>query len=157
MGRRRRSREIALQVLYQIDVTEIAPDEGISLYYEFLTAEETETPEVKAPGAVRPFAETLVRGVSLHRAELDRLIVAASEHWRLERMSVVDRNVLRIALYEMLHCPDIPPKVSINEAIELGKTFGSEDSGGFINGILDHILLDLHRKGLIRPHPSETT
>ena len=73
------------------------------------------------------------------------MIVAASENWRLERMSIIDRNVLRIALFEMLYCPEIPPKVSINEAIDLGKTFGSPDSGAFINGILDHLLREVNR------------
>ena len=153
MGLRRRSREMALQVLYEIDAAQVAPEEAMTLYYELLESEETDDPEIRAPVAGRPFAESLVQGVSSFRSELDEIIVSASEHWRLERMSIVDRNILRIALYEMLHCADIPPKVSINEAIELGKTFGSKDSGGFINGVLDHILLDLRRKGLVA-HPS---
>ncbi len=135
MGSRRRSREIALQVLYQMDMTGAAPQEAIAAYYNsFDTA-----------ASVKEFFEKLVLGVSLHREEIDRLIVAASQHWRLERMPVVDRNVLRIAVYEMLHCGDIPPKVSINEAIDLGKTYGSEESGAFINGILDHVLPELQR------------
>ncbi|MHC1744261.1 MAG: transcription antitermination factor NusB [Syntrophobacteraceae bacterium] len=135
MGSRRRSREIALQVLYQMDMTGADPQEAIAAYYN----------SFDAPVSVREFFEKLVLGVSLHREEIDRLIVAASQHWRLERMPVVDRNILRIAVYEMLHCGDIPPKVSINEAIDLGKTYGSEESGSFINGILDHVLPELHR------------
>jgi N utilization substance protein B len=149
MGRRRRSREIALQMLYEIDATEATPDDGISLYHELLTDDETGMSGKRPSAAVLAFAEELVRGVSMHRPELDEMIVSASEHWRLERMSLVDRNILRIALFEMLHYSDIPPKVSINEAIELGKTFGSEDSRKFINGILDHLLLDLEKRGLI--------
>jgi len=136
MGVRRRSREIALQVLYQMDMTHAPPGEAIAVYFE----------NFEVPVQVRPFAEHLVQGVFTHRLDIDQLIGSASEHWRLERMSIVDRNVLRIALYEMLHCSDIPPKVSINEAIDLGKTFGSEDSSAFINGVLDHILLELNRK-----------
>jgi transcription antitermination protein NusB len=138
MGQRRRSREIALQILYRIDMTECPPDEAIALHYELITPGTDH--EVQASLLVRPFAEHLVRGVYLHQAEIDQIIVSASDHWRLDRMSLVDRNILRIALFEMLYCPDVPPKVSINEAIDIGKKFGSEDSGAFINGVLDHIM-----------------
>ncbi len=150
IGRRRRSREIALQILYEMEVTKAPPDEAIKQYYELYTDEESEDEDLKfdIPMSVRPFAEQLVYGVELHHAEIDKLIGSASQHWRIERMSIVDRNILRIALYEMLHCPDIPPKVSINEAVDLGKTFGSGDSGGFINGILDHLLADLQSQDL---------
>lgn len=130
MGPRRLSREVALKILYQIDMTGGAPADVLPLFYEHFDI----------PGAVRPFAERLVYGVCSNREEIDRRIVATSEHWRLERMPVVDRNVLRIAVFEMLYCPDIPPKVSINEAIDLAKSYGSEDSGAFINGILDKVL-----------------
>ena len=143
MGQRRRSREIALQILYRVDMTESPPDEAIPSHYELLTTGEEH--EVQAPYLVRPFAEHLVRGVHLHQAEIDQIIVSASDHWRLDRMSIVDRNILRIALFEMLYCPDVPPKVSINEAIDIGKKFGSEDSGAFINGVLDHILGNLRK------------
>ncbi len=85
------------------------------------------------------FARQLVLGVWERREELDGLIRKASKHWRLERMPLVDRNVLRIALYEVMHLKDIPPKVSIDEAVELGKKYGTEESGGFINGVLDSV------------------
>ncbi len=85
------------------------------------------------------FAERIVLGVLEHSQELDGLIERYSEHWRLDRMNIVDRNILRMATFELLHCDDIPPKVTLNEAIDLGKRFGSEDSGSFINGILDRI------------------
>ena len=143
MGQRRRSREIALQMLYRIDMTDCPPDEAICLHYELVTSGEDN--EVQVPHLVRPFAEHLVRGVYLHQAEIDQIIVSASDHWRLDRMSIVDRNILRMALFEMLYCPDVPPKVSINEAIDMAKKFGSEDSGAFINGVLDHILGDLQK------------
>jgi len=81
----------------------------------------------------------VVRGVVERKGEIDRMIAGASEHWRLERMDRVDRNILRMGVFEIVYCDDIPYKVAINEAIELGKRFGSEDSGGFINGILDRI------------------
>ncbi|NTW35362.1 MAG: transcription antitermination factor NusB [Syntrophobacteraceae bacterium] len=136
MGRRRLSREIALKVLYQIDMTGAAPADALPLFYEHFDA----------PADVRPFAEQLVLGVCLHRDEIDGRIVSASEHWRLERMPVVDRNVLRIAVFEMLYCQDIPPKVSINEAIDLAKSYGSGDSGAFINGILDNVLPKVARE-----------
>ncbi len=145
MGRRRHSREIALQILYFIDVTEIPPDEAFRLYYQIFDDELFAEDHFRAPQKARSFAEELVRGVYGNRPEIDQLIVSASKHWRLERMSIVDRNTLRIALYEMLYCVDIPAKVSLNEAIDLGKIYGSEDSSAFINGILDHLLPTLPR------------
>jgi N utilization substance protein B len=143
MGQRRKSREIALQMLYQMEMTGQPPDEVIESYYELASGDEDNNPEAAA--LIRPFAEELMNGVYAHREELDKMIVAASENWRLERMSIIDRNVLRIALYEMLYRLEIPPKVSLNEAIDLGKTFGSPDSGAFINGILDHLLPEVNR------------
>ncbi len=95
--------------------------------------------------SIKDFAVELVRGVDSHRAKIDELIKKFSEHWRLERMSMVDRNILRLSVFELLNRPDIPAKVSINEAVDLGKKFGSEDSGSFINGILDGIRLHLEQ------------
>jgi len=153
MGRRRRSREVALQMLFQLEVAGMTPQEAIGLYYDILASDEDR--EFNVPESARPFAEQIVEGVYLHKPEIDQLIISASANWRLERMSLVDRNVLRIALYEMLYCSDIPPKVSINEAVDLGKAFGSADSGAFINGILDNILAVLQQQGKIPlPEPS---
>lgn len=143
MGQRRKSREIALQMLYQMEMTGQPPHTVIDLYYELSSGGDDDNRNFDL--AVRPFAEQLVGGVHAHRDELDRMIVAASENWRIERMSIIDRNVLRIALFEMLYCLEIPPKVSINEAIDLGKTFGNPDSGAFINGILDRLLQEVNR------------
>jgi len=89
-----------------------------------------------------------VVGVWEQKEELDRLIRKASKHWRLERMPIVDRNVLRIALYEVLYLKDIPPKVSIDEAVELGKKFGTDESGAFINGVLDSIYHQMEENSL---------
>ena len=94
------------------------------------------------------FAKRIVIGVLEHRQEIDRLIEERSENWRLDRMTAIDRNILRIALFELLYCSEIPPKVTINEAIDLGKRYGSEESGSFINGILDRIQNEVIRKPL---------
>ena len=90
----------------------------------------------------------LVMGVLDHSQEIDRLIEKYSENWRLERINMIDRAILRMATFELLYCEEIPPKVTLNEAIELGKRFGSEDSGSFINGILDRIQKEAIRKPL---------
>jgi len=94
------------------------------------------------------FAKRIVLGVTEHRQEIDRLIEERSENWRLNRMTIIDRNILRIAIFELSYCDDIPPKVTLNEAIDLGKRYGSEESGSFINGILDRIQNEVIRKPL---------
>ncbi len=129
MGNRRKSRELALQALYQWDITkQDAFKITVQLSEHFSTEKGRDE-----------FAERIVLGVLEHLQELDRLIERYSEHWRLDRMTVIDRSILRIATFEFLYCEDIPPKVTLNEAIELGKQYGSDDSGSFINGILDQI------------------
>ncbi len=129
MKKRTRSRELTLQFLYQLDLRgEEFADEAKG----FLRQEE-------ADKGTREFALHLIRGTQEHAADIDRVIREVAQNWDLERMAVIDRNVLRMATFELLHCPDIPPKVSINEAIELGKRFSTANSGGFINGILDRI------------------
>ena len=125
---RSRCREWALQVLYQAEYLGHRTGEVIRYYRHFQERD-------KVPA----YLTKLVEGVTAHQEELDALIKEHSEHWRLERMAAVDRNLLRLALYELLHQPAIPAKVVINEAVELAKRYGSEDSGSFINGILDRI------------------
>ena len=93
-----------------------------------------------------PFLEEIVRGVLMHRQEIDRLIEHYSENWRLDRIAPIDHTILRIAIFELLYCDDIPPKVTLNEAVDLGKQYGSENSGRFINGILDRILNEVVQK-----------
>ena len=149
MGQRRQSREIALQMLYQMEMTGLPPHEVTELFYQLALDDDDQGREI--PQSVRPFAEKLITGVHANREQVDKMIVEASENWRLERMSIIDRNILRIAVFEMLYCLEIPPKVSINEAIDLGKTFGSPDSGAFINGILDHLLPEANRFRQERP------
>jgi len=138
MSSRRRSREMAIQVLYQIDMAQSEIGEALRLFCEHF----------KAPDSIRNFAFELANGVHQYREEIDALIRRFSEHWRLERMSAVDRNILRLAIFELLYRVDIPAKVSINEAVDLGKKYGSEDSGSFINGILDRIRVDLEEGAL---------
>ena len=125
---RSRCREWALQLLYQAEYTGHRQGETVRFYRHF-----------QERGQVPAYLVKLVEGVTAHQEELDKLIRQYSEHWRLERMAAVDRNLLRLALYELLHEPMIPAKVVINEAVELAKRFGSEESGAFINGILDQV------------------
>lgn len=129
MRKRTRARELALQILYQIDLR--GPDTVLDLD-DMLDASD-------ASGEVRSFAGDLVRGTLASKGEADRLIGEAAEHWDIARMAAVDRNVLRLAVHEMLERKEIPQKVSINEAIELGKKYSTGNSGAFINGILDRI------------------
>ncbi len=129
-GRRTKARERAVQALYQIDVAATDLDEALARFWRSFEPVERE---------VREVAEALVRGVAAHRREIDDRIEGVSTNWRLDRMARVDRNVLRLAVHELLHRPDVPVKVVINEAIELGKKFGSESSGAFINGVLDRV------------------
>ncbi len=136
MTKRRKSREAALQVLYQWDVTRRDREKGLSRFKEhFLPKEEKD-----------PFLEAIVQGVLDHRLEIDRLIERYSENWSLDRIASIDRTILRIAIFELLYREDIPPKVALNEAVDLGKRFGSENSGGFINGILDRILSEVVKR-----------
>ncbi|OPL13339.1 MAG: hypothetical protein AVO39_03460 [delta proteobacterium MLS_D] len=127
MGHRRRAREIALQVLYQIDMTGIDPREALDLFWS----------NFDAPENAREFAAMLILGTMEHLVEIDTAIRNCSDHWSLERMARVDKNILRMAVFELLYLEEIPPKATLNEAIDLGKTFGSENSGSFVNGILD--------------------
>jgi N utilization substance protein B len=138
LGKRRKSREFALQALYQWNVTQQDASDLLGVLRNHFPT----TPEGDE------FAEHIVLGVLEHRHQIDPLIERFSEHWRLDRMSVIDRNILRIAIFEFLYCPEIPPKVTINEAIDLGRRFGSTDSGSFINGVLDRILKEAVRKPL---------
>ena len=105
---------------------------------------------------VRPFFLQLVNGVLAAQPQIDSLIERYSKNWRVQRMSCVDRNVMRVAVFEMLFCPDIPPKVSINEAIDVAKKFGTEESGAFINGIVDRIRTALENGEIQSDMPIET-
>jgi transcription antitermination protein NusB len=124
------ARERALQYLYTLEIDGRQDKTGASAFWEHFNPDDR---------ASAHFFR-LVSGVSTHREELDAYISRFSEHWRLERMAAIDRVILRLAVFELLHCPEVPPKVVLNEAVELGKRFGAENSSAFINGILDSFL-----------------
>ena len=158
-GPRRRSRAVALQILHQMDVSpELDADGGLSLYFGQLAAPGGQVAvdeDEPAPGEGggngldgggpidRALVEQLIRGVFQHRAELDQMLTASAKNWRLERMALVDRNVIRLALYEIKYRADVPVAVAINEAIELTKRFGSAEASAFVNGLLDRAVDDL--------------
>lgn len=136
MGARREGRELALQALYAIDMNPMSSAGALRLFWE----------EHQASEGIKEFAELLVKGVDEHRAELDQRIKEQSKNWSLGRMAKVDLNILRIAVFELAYLGDIPRNVTINEAIEIAKKFGSEDSPSFVNGILDELAAGLPDK-----------
>lgn len=137
MGTRRQARELALQFLYQFDSLKESSDNSENV--EELLSFFWDRNEIAIDKDTKEFSSVLVRGTCSSIKPIDEIITKFSEHWRLKRMSTIDRNILRIAIYELLHLSNIPPPVTINEAVELGKRFGTEESGSFINGILDKI------------------
>jgi len=130
MGARRKARELALQMLYEYDVSGTEPAEM------FNRSDEMQ----KSPEGIQDFTRRLVNGTLLHRNDLDEIISRQADHWRLARMPVVDRNILRLALFELLHEPETPRPVVIDEALEIAKRFSTPKSSQFINGILDGVL-----------------
>jgi N utilization substance protein B len=160
MGKRREARERALQFLFQYDLNPptdldaaleqfwqsqrgaaIAEDKGIANWGEPVELPPPTTEEA----AVRLFADPLIRGTLEHRDAADEVIKKHAKNWELHRIAAVDRNILRLAIYEMLHRDDIPPVVSINEAVDIAKKFSTQDSGKFVNGILDKVKGELMR------------
>lgn len=141
MRKRTQARELALQFLYTVDIRK---GEGMNELVPFLQ-ENSKDEEVK------DYAKRLIEGVREEVHNLDQQIQAVAKNWNLTRMAAIDRNVLRMAIYELAHCPDIPPKVAINEAIELGKKYSTSNSGSFINGILDKVRIEMEKA---RENPS---
>lgn len=151
---KRLGREFALQFLFQFDVTKgdslaslcgrSGYESALEYFWEQLE-EQGNINDARSGRKGKLFAEKLIHGVIDNKEKVDSIISRFAEKWTMERMAVVDRNVLRIAVYEMLYCPDIPPVVSINEAVEIVKAFGGENSGGFINGILNSVKDSLDR------------
>ena len=139
MGLRHLGRELALKALYQIDIRGTASSEDLALLFESFHADDR----------ARRFAAELVEGVERECAVLDQHLADALEHWAISRLSRVDHNILRIGLYELLRMNDIPARVTIDEAIELAKAYGDQDSGRFVNGVLDELAgrLGLKQKG----------
>ncbi|MEP6768659.1 MAG: transcription antitermination factor NusB [Acidobacteriota bacterium] len=130
MGARRKARELALQMLFENDVAGTAPQEMFDRSSDLQ----------KASATLRDFTERLVSGTLTRREELDEIITRQADHWRLARMPIVDRNILRLALFELLHEPATPRPVVIDEALEIAKRFSTPRSSQFINGILDGVL-----------------
>lgn len=130
MGRRSRAREVALQLLYQRDLNPTVSREAIEEFVRDRLGDE----------ALRPFSLSLYDGVVANSEEIDRQLAAAAENWRLPRMAAVDRNVLRLGGYELLHQAQTPAKVALDEAIELARRYGSRNSPAFVNGVLDRLL-----------------
>ncbi len=160
MGKRREARERAVQFLFQYDLNppenlDAALDQFWDSQRAAAIAEEKGTatwgqqvelpPPTAEEAAVRLFAEPLIRGALQTRDEADAVIKKYARNWELHRIAAVDRNILRLAIYEMLHRDDIPPVVSINEAVDIAKKFSTQDSGKFVNGILDKVKGELMR------------
>jgi N utilization substance protein B len=160
MGKRREARERAVQFLFQYDLNPpeqlaaaldqfwetqraaaIAEDKGTAHWGQPVEL----APPTADEAAVRLFADPLIQGTLEHRDEADAIIRKHAKNWELHRIAAVDRNILRLAIYEMLHREDIPPVVSINEAVDIAKKFSTQDSGKFVNGILDKIKGELMR------------
>ena len=145
MSARRKSRELALQVLYQLEMSGDASEQALHSFAESFE----HSPKARA------FGEDLVRGVLARGAEIDACIAAASEHWRVERLSRIDANVIRIAVYEMITPPGLPLEVAINEAVEVARRFGTAESPSFVNGVLDQIAKRLGLERAPRPAADE--
>ena len=133
MGDRRRARELALQALFFFDMDKSDSDQSLEIFCA--------SNEGKLTQGVAPFFLDLVKGVKEKGSQIDALLNKYSKNWKITRMPVVDRNIMRIAIFEFLKCSDIPCSVTINEAVDIGKKYGTKDSGSFINGVLDRIKL----------------
>lgn len=136
LGKRRHGRELAMQFLYQLDVGGGSLEDALAAFWQM---------QPDAGQAARAFAEELIRGVLANRDAIDARIAQYTEHWDLPRLAAVDRNILRLAIYEMTCRDDIPPVVSINEAVDIAKKYSTSESGAFVNGILDRLRADLPR------------
>lgn len=137
MGSRRKGREAALQMLYQMDISGVTAEDAVRTYWSHLGNASHEGEEL---------ANAIVREAGAGRERIDELIREVSHHWRLERMSRVDRNILRLAVVELTAMDDVPRRVTLNEAVELAKRYGSEGSAGFVNGVLDRIAANLGKE-----------
>lgn len=147
MGSRRKAREKALQILFQLDFRD---DDIEVICSEFWSGN-------RAGEKVREFADKLVKGTHANRERIDRIIGSTVEHWSMERIALVDRAILRCATYELLYMPDIPPKVTINEAVEIAKKYGTDESGRFVNGVLDRIREKTAESEALTGPPEEDT
>ena len=144
MSSRHLSRSVAMQILFEWDFKKLDPKKLPSIVQRTVKKFAPQNPES------RQFIKETVEGVSKHIKEIDELIQKHAPEWPLNQISAIDRNVLRLGIYELVYSPDIPSKVAINEAIELAKTFGSESSGKFVNGVLGTIYKEREKKGIVK-------
>ena len=128
-GKRTQARESALKILYQLDITRDPPTDGLKIFFR----------HHRVPVAAQPFVAALVQGTVERLPQIDALLGRHATNWTLDRMAIVDRNILRLGTYELLFSTETPPKVVINEAVEMAKRFGTADSSKFVNGVLDAI------------------
>ena len=131
-SKRSHARELALKILYQLDITRDPPEKGIAIFFR----------HHRVPVNSQVFVTELVQGTRLHLADIDGILAKHATNWSLDRMAMVDRNILRMGVFELLFSQETPPKVAINEAVELAKIFGTADSSKFVNGVLDAIHKD---------------
>lgn len=147
--KRRLARELAIQSLYYISMNEVAVEQSIRMVIEEAREEREDRVDGEAPvsgddlARIKPFVQTLVEGTTRHTEEIDRLLSGYLQGWKVERLSRVDLQILRMAVFEMVFHDEAPPRVVINEAIELAKWFGTEESGKFVNGVLGKMLTEL--------------
>jgi transcription antitermination protein NusB len=132
--RRRKARELTLKILYQMEVNKDNADRALRKYIDIFPHQEE----------IVTYARFLLSGIMQEQTKLDHYIEVASEHWKISRITYVDKNILRLAIFEMLFSTEVPPKVAIDEALELAKKFGAEESKDFINGILDRVFKDFY-------------
>ena len=135
MRKRTVSREFALQILYQLDITRDTPEAALENFWSSRSQEAIEA-------ELKEFTSKLVKGVASNMDEIDKKISKYAANWQLKRMAVVDRNIMRMGCFEILYCDDIPPKVSINEAVDLAKKFSGVEAGKFVNAILDKVKIE---------------
>ncbi|WP_442601214.1 transcription antitermination factor NusB [Paenibacillus sp. KN14-4R] len=141
--RRRVAREIALQSLYQIGMTEVTPKEAIEVALEEAGNDNEGGIALQDQNVSPQYVFELVEGSLRNRSDIDFMLAGYLKGWQMDRLSRIDREVLRLAAFEMLYTQDVPPKVVVNEAIELAKHFGTEESGKFVNGVLGHMIKDI--------------
>jgi N utilization substance protein B len=134
--RRRKARELALKMLYQMETNSEDTDHALARYCETFPYQQD----------VIDYTRVLLSGIERERDAIDELVKSASDNWRLDRITYVDINILRLGIFEMLFSEDVPPKVAIDEALEIAKKYGNEDSREFINGVLDRVLKDFYKK-----------
>ena len=130
MRNRTKARECALKILYAVDITKDGFVEGADIFWKSNTG---------IKGEIREFSNFLIKGIAENKDFIDSIISKYAMNWQIQRMATIDRNILRLSTFELLFAAEIPPKVSINEAIELAKKYGDKDSGKFVNGVLDKI------------------